>query len=95
MKTGIHPSYFQITYTCACGNSFQAGSTGKDDMRVEVCSSCHPLYTGKAHLVDAAGRLEKFEARKARADQLQTAAAERGPKVRSKNVQVDPAAAAE
>ena len=63
MKNGIHPDYHSITISCACGNNFQAGSTLKDDLRVEICALCHPLYTGKAKLVDTAGRVEKFQSR--------------------------------
>jgi len=67
MKTGIHPTYQTVTFTCACGNSFQAGSTLKDDLRVEICSHCHPLYTGKSNLIDTAGRVDKFHARQQQA----------------------------
>jgi large subunit ribosomal protein L31 len=63
MKTGIHPDYNQITVVCACGNTFQTGSTNKKDIRVEICSHCHPLYTGKSNLIDTAGRLDRFAAR--------------------------------
>jgi len=63
MKTGIHPDYHQITVTCACGNSFTVGSTQKDNLRVEICSHCHPLYTGKSKLIDTTGRVDKFLAR--------------------------------
>ena len=71
MKTGIHPQYNKITVSCACGNSFEVGSTLKDDLRVEICSNCHPLYTGKSKLIDTAGRVDKFQARQKRAEQLQ------------------------
>jgi|GEM_PF-330392 len=67
MKTGIHPSYQTITITCACGNSFKAGSTLNEDLRVEICSHCHPLYTGKSKLIDTAGRVDKFQARQQQA----------------------------
>ena len=63
MKTGIHPTYYQINVSCACGHHFTVGSTRKDDFRVEVCAQCHPLYTGKSKLVDTAGRVDKFQAR--------------------------------
>ena len=71
MKSDIHPKYNTITLSCACGNSFQAGSTLSNDLRVEICAHCHPLYTGKSKLVDTAGRVDKFHARqeKARAAQ--------------------------
>ena len=73
MKDGIHPSYKQITVTCACGNTFQTGSTLKEDLRVEVCANCHPLYTGKSNLVDTAGRIDKFQARQQEAAKRQEA----------------------
>lgn len=63
MKTGIHPEYHEIDVSCACGNSFRVGSTQTKDIRVEICAQCHPIYTGKAKLVDTAGRVDKFQAR--------------------------------
>lgn len=64
MKAGIHPNYHEITVTCSCGNTFQTRSTmGKDALNVEVCSQCHPFYTGKQKIVDTAGRVEKFRQR--------------------------------
>lgn len=63
MKTKIHPTYYQTaTVTCACGNTFETGSTEKE-LTVEVCSNCHPFYTGKQKLVDVAGRVDKFRQR--------------------------------
>jgi large subunit ribosomal protein L31 len=62
MKTDIHPTYQLTTITCACGNVIQTKSTSKD-IRVEICSKCHPFYTGKQHLVDTAGRVERFKKR--------------------------------
>ena len=59
MKPSIHPEYTQITVSCSCGNSFQTRSTG-GDLSLEVCSSCHPFYTGKQKIVDTAGRVDKF-----------------------------------
>jgi large subunit ribosomal protein L31 len=59
MKQGIHPEYKQATVRCACGNRFLTRST-KDDIHVEVCSVCHPFYTGKQRLMDTAGRVERF-----------------------------------
>ncbi|MBC8174596.1 MAG: 50S ribosomal protein L31 [Candidatus Marinimicrobia bacterium] len=59
MKKGIHPEYKLGIVTCACGNTFQVRST-VGDMRVEICSACHPFFTGKQRLVDTAGRIEKF-----------------------------------
>ena len=59
MKTDIHPDYKETTIQCACGAVFKAGST-KSDIRVEICSKCHPFFTGKQKLVDTAGRIERF-----------------------------------
>lgn len=63
MKAEIHPEYKDITVTCACGASFQTRSSVCKDMRVDICSSCHPFYTGKQKLIDTAGMVEKFERR--------------------------------
>ncbi len=62
MKTGIHPKYVQATITCACGNTFTVGST-RENMRVDICSKCHPFYTGTQRIVDTAGRVERFRKR--------------------------------
>jgi len=59
MKKGIHPEYVDCTVTCACGNTFVTRST-KKEIRVEICSRCHPFFTGKQKFVDSAGRVEKF-----------------------------------
>lgn len=73
MKTGIHPTYHEkVMVTCSCGNSFETGSTA-DSLAVEVCSSCHPFYTGKQKLVDAQGRVDKFRHRQQEAQVLQEA----------------------
>jgi large subunit ribosomal protein L31 len=67
MKSDIHPTYFpQAKVTCACGNSFAVGST-KEKIQVEICSNCHPFYSGNEKILDAAGRVEKFKARRAAA----------------------------
>ena len=64
MKAGIHPNYHEINVTCSCGNTFQTRSTmDRDVLSVEVCSQCHPFYTGKQKIVDTAGRVEKFRQR--------------------------------
>ena len=63
MKPDIHPRYVEITVTCACGNTFRTRSTHEGDLHVEVCSSCHPFYTGQQKIVDTAGRVEKFRRR--------------------------------
>jgi large subunit ribosomal protein L31 len=60
MKAAIHPDYKEITVTCTCGNTFKTSSTLGHDLQVEVCSNCHPFYTGKQKIVDTAGRVDKF-----------------------------------
>ncbi len=62
MKQGIHPKYQQTTITCACGNVIETGST-LENITVEICSACHPFFTGKQKLVDTGGRVEKFNKR--------------------------------
>ena len=62
MKEGIHPKYNQTTITCACGEVIATGST-KENIRVEICSKCHPFFTGKQKLVDAGGRVDRFNRR--------------------------------
>lgn len=67
MKTEIHPTYFpEAKATCACGRTFAVGST-TEKLEVEICSSCHPFYSGNEKILDTAGRVEKFKARKAAA----------------------------
>ncbi len=60
MKAAIHPEYHEINVTCSCGNTFKTGSTLNKPLHVEVCSACHPFYTGKQKILDTAGRVEKF-----------------------------------
>ncbi len=60
MKPNIHPEYNEIAVTCSCGNAFKTNSTMKKALHVEVCSACHPFYTGKQKIIDTAGRVEKF-----------------------------------
>ena len=60
MKADIHPDYNDITVTCSCGNSFVTRSTLSEDLHVEVCSECHPFYTGKQKIIDTGGRVDKF-----------------------------------
>lgn len=62
MKDGIHPNYQETTIKCACGNVIKTRST-KKDINVEICSKCHPFYTGKQKLVDTAGRVDRFKKR--------------------------------
>jgi large subunit ribosomal protein L31 len=62
MKAGIHPEYKEITVACSCGNTFKTRSTG-GDLNLEVCSNCHPFYTGKQKMLDTGGRVDKFRKR--------------------------------
>lgn len=70
MKSDIHPQYYTATVTCACGTTFEVGST-QQEMFVEVCSQCHPFYTGEESLVDTAGRVEQYRRRMEKKDQIQ------------------------
>ena len=80
MKTDIHPKYYpEAKVHCACGNKFTIGST-KPEIQVEICYNCHPFYTGKEKLIDTAGKVEKFKARREKA----AAAPKKSPKVRAK-----------
>ncbi len=72
MKPKIHPEYNKLNVTCACGNSFPSASTAKE-LKVEVCSACHPFFTGQQRFVDTAGRVERFQAK---VEQQKKAAAE-------------------
>ncbi len=60
MKTEIHPEYKEVNVTCSCGNAFQTRSTLSDDLGIEVCSKCHPFYTGQQKILDTGGRVDKF-----------------------------------
>ena len=62
MKEKIHPEYFEIVATCICGNEVEIGST-RPDIKVEICSACHPFYTGNQKIVDSEGRVDRFEKR--------------------------------
>jgi len=62
MKADIHPEYKEVNVACSCGASFKTKSTlGKEELQIEVCSKCHPFFTGKQKLVDTAGRIDKFQ----------------------------------
>lgn len=64
MKADIHPDYHDVKVTCSCGNAFSTRSTyEKDELHVEVCSACHPFYTGQQKIMDTAGRVDKFKKR--------------------------------
>lgn len=63
MKASVHPDYKTIKVTCSCGNSFETGSALCEDLSIEVCSSCHPFYTGEQKIVDTGGRVDRFRKR--------------------------------
>lgn len=60
MKPNIHPNYSDVKITCSCGNEFETRSTLSEDLGIEVCSACHPFYTGKQKILDSGGRVDKF-----------------------------------
>ncbi|MCL2740712.1 MAG: 50S ribosomal protein L31 [Oscillospiraceae bacterium] len=72
MKSSIHPKYNAVTVKCACGETFTSGST-KGSLNVDICSKCHPFFTGKQKLVDTGGRVDRFNRRIAKRDQQTTA----------------------
>ena len=74
-KEKIHPDYSEVRVKCACGSVFETRSTHKGDISVEICSVCHPFFTGKQRLVDTAGRVERFRRKYAKSDSAQAAAA--------------------
>jgi len=77
MKKDIHPNYHEVTVACACGNAFKTRSTHKSDiLHIEICSRCHPFFTGKQKLVDSAGRVERFRRKYAGIRKPATQAAE-------------------
>jgi large subunit ribosomal protein L31 len=76
MKPGIHPKYEETTVTCACGNTFTTRST-RQNLRVDVCSNCHPFYTGEQRLVDTAGQVDRFMRRLQTAQSRQSEATQR------------------
>jgi len=73
MKAGIHPAYEEVKVICACGSTFPTRSTHRGDLRVEICSSCHPFFTGRQKLVDTEGRVDRFQKKAAKALELQAA----------------------
>ena len=80
MKPDIHPKYVEATVTCACGNNFVTRST-KPEIRLEICSACHPFFTGKQKLIDSAGRVDRYERRFAKTKEIREAK-EKGKKGR-------------
>jgi large subunit ribosomal protein L31 len=71
MQAGIHPAYYEVKVSCACGNQFETRSTHKGDIRLEICSNCHPFFTGRQKLVDTEGRVDRFQKKFAKAKELQ------------------------
>lgn len=81
MKQGIHPEYVMTEVTCTCGNHFMTRSTmTSGQMRVDVCSACHPFYTGKQKILDTGGRVARFEARYAKFNDAKKKAASKAKK---------------
>ena len=70
MKAGIHPDYHTVKVTCACGDSFETRSTHGGDIHIEICSDCHPFFTGKQKFIDTAGRVERFRRKQAKTQAL-------------------------
>jgi large subunit ribosomal protein L31 len=85
MKAGIHPAYEEVNVTCACGHVFRTRSAHKGDIRVEICSSCHPFFTGKQKLLDTEGRVDRFTKKYQKAKELEAAkvAAKKQPLVKA------------
>lgn len=89
MKKNIHPKYQKITFKCACGATFVAGSTLEKDFHTEICSNCHPFFTGKQKLIDTSGRVDKFRAKMTKVKQIaEKKATEKASKKTSKKVAV-------
>jgi large subunit ribosomal protein L31 len=86
MKKDIHPKYQTITFQCACGAKFVAGSTLDKDFHTEICSSCHPFFTGKQKLIDTSGRVDKFKAKMIKAKEMAEKKAEEKALPRKKTV---------
>jgi len=72
MKAAIHPTYDEVKVHCACGNSFVTRSSHKGDINVEICSACHPFFTGKQKVLDTAGRIERFRRKYSKGDAPKT-----------------------
>ena len=69
MKNGIHPPYHVVTIRCACGHEWETRSTQSEEIRLDICSQCHPFFTGKQKLIDTAGRIERFQKKYGRGQQ--------------------------
>src|SRR5689334_10217713 len=79
MKAGIHPAYEEVNVTCACGSTFRTRSTHKGDIRVEICSSCHPFFTGRQKLVDTEGRVDRFQKKMQKSKDLKVTRSKKQP----------------
>jgi large subunit ribosomal protein L31 len=73
MKAGIHPAYEEVNVVCACGHTFRTRTAHKGDIRVEICSNCHPFFTGRQKLIDTEGRVDKFQKKYLRAKEVTAA----------------------
>ena len=89
MKKKIHPQYQDITFSCACGAKFVAGSTIKDEFKTEICSQCHPFYTGKQKLIDSSGRVDKFMEKMKKAQKIAETKVKKVGKKGSKKVELE------
>lgn len=89
MKAEIHPDYETTTIHCVCGNSWETRSTVAGEIKVDICSACHPFYTGKQKLVDTAGRVERFRKRYAKVEALKKEQAEAEAKAKSEATAAD------
>lgn len=87
MKQGIHPNYVEATVICSCGNTFQTRST-KPELRTDLCSVCHPFYTGEQRIVDTAGQVERFTRRMERAQQAGGAKSKRQRRIEARQQQL-------
>ena len=87
MKAGIHPAYEEVNVTCACGNTFKTRSTHKGNIRVEICSNCHPFFTGRQKLVDTEGRVDRFQKKVQKSKDMQAAKDVLAAKKTSKKLQ--------
>lgn len=77
MKAGIHPAYNEAKVICACGSTFTTRTTNKGDLRVEICSSCHPFFTGRQKLIDTEGRVDRFQKKMQRSAAIKKQIADR------------------
>lgn len=82
MKANIHPDYVEANVHCACGNAFQTRAT-KPDLHVDICSACHPFFTGQQRIVDTAGRVERFTKRLQKSSEVQEARSAKKPKAKA------------